>query len=314
MNIFSVLSQGKSRLHEPSISAMLGYLLSPNGDHGLGDTFIRAFLDLINKTSHLDIFKEIPTEGLINANVELEVHYNNKEKRNDIDIQISILDKRVSKEIHRIIIENKIKTGAANPKQLVDYYKSVIKDKDFQIEAPELTIIFLTPDSSVSSLSTEFDNLNKLIDSKHNSAWIKWSIDNNSDCILGIIKSILSKELNAEINPINEYMRHTLKAFVKYVDSVTSVRNGERKMRTGQDIGDIVDDIIISTKDEIEYRIIRRDSTQIQVYNVETGEKETARYIMAQYIDEKGLDIEHERYNTRTIGKKLLDILLADKG
>ena len=44
MNIFQVLSQGKSRLNEPSMSAMLAYLLDSNKDHGLGEAFIRAFL------------------------------------------------------------------------------------------------------------------------------------------------------------------------------------------------------------------------------------------------------------------------------
>lgn len=49
MNIFNVLSMGKSRLHETSMSAMLAYLLSPNQDHGLGRKFIDSFLLLANE-------------------------------------------------------------------------------------------------------------------------------------------------------------------------------------------------------------------------------------------------------------------------
>ena len=48
MNIFQVLSKGKGRLHEPSMSAMLGYLLDSQGDHGLGDSVVREFLKNIN--------------------------------------------------------------------------------------------------------------------------------------------------------------------------------------------------------------------------------------------------------------------------
>ncbi len=48
MNIFQVLSQGKSRLHEPSMSAMLGYLLDSNKDHGLGDIVVRKLLESID--------------------------------------------------------------------------------------------------------------------------------------------------------------------------------------------------------------------------------------------------------------------------
>ncbi len=44
MNIFTVLSQGKGRLNEENLSAMLGYLLTPSQTHGLGDTFLRPFL------------------------------------------------------------------------------------------------------------------------------------------------------------------------------------------------------------------------------------------------------------------------------
>lgn len=51
MNIFSVLSMGKSRLNETSMSAMLGYLLSPYQDHGLGSKFLVSFLEIANEVS-----------------------------------------------------------------------------------------------------------------------------------------------------------------------------------------------------------------------------------------------------------------------
>ena len=92
-------------------------------------------------------------------------------------------------------------------------------------------------------------------------------------------------------------------------DQPRNVYEGRTKMRTGEDIGDIVEEVDIQTKDGKRHRIIRRDSTQIQVFNVETGEKEAARHVMADYIDEKGMDIPHAHLNTRMIGKKLLDKL-----
>jgi hypothetical protein len=301
MNIFNVLSKGKSRLHEPSISAMLAYLLSPNEDHGLSDTFLKAFLHLINNTLDNNIFLEILDESIIYADVELEVQYNYK-KRCDIDIQISILDKTRSKEIHRIIIENKIKTHSANPKQLLDYYKAVINDEDFKLEKPDLSIVFLTPKSNNNALISEFNNLKKEISINHNYLWIYWLNDTVESSILHIIKDILKKELYSEINPINEYMRHTLKAFVQYVKSVVSPQDERRKMRTSQDIGDIVEEMEITTTDNKRHRIVRRDSTQIQVFDCETDEKEVARHVMSQYIDENNLNIDHPKLNTRMIG------------
>ena len=310
MNIFNVLSQGKSRLHEPSLSAMLGYLLSPHEDHGLGDTFLRGFLAIAqNLMNEGGTFVEILKRNFISANVELEVQYSHQGKRKDIDIQLSILDKTNSKEIHRIIIENKIKVGAANPKQLSDYYDAVRNDEDFILEEPDLTIIFLTPNSSSNTLQSEFENVQQMISNEHRCIWLKWSKNEEQESVLGLIKAILKQELISEINPINEYMKHTLKAFVRHVSSVTSVYKGRTNMRTGEDIGDIVEEVDIQTKDGKRHRIIRRDSTQIQVFNVETGEKEVARHVMADYIDEEGMDIPHARLNTRMIGKKLLDKL-----
>ena len=111
MNIFQVLSQGKSRLHEPSMSAMLGYLLDSNKDHGLGDAFVREFLKLVDE----DRFKEILKFEFIDAQVSLEEPYQLNNSRKDIDIQLLLLDSKRN-EKHRVIIENKIKVGAANPK------------------------------------------------------------------------------------------------------------------------------------------------------------------------------------------------------
>src|SRR3989442_963956 len=51
MNIFTVLSQGKGRLNEENLSAMLGYLLTPSQTHGLGDTFLRPFLRAVADAS-----------------------------------------------------------------------------------------------------------------------------------------------------------------------------------------------------------------------------------------------------------------------
>ena len=49
MNIFDVLNRGDSRLYEPSMSAMLGYLLDSSENHGLGSAFVKMFLEEVNK-------------------------------------------------------------------------------------------------------------------------------------------------------------------------------------------------------------------------------------------------------------------------
>lgn len=294
MNIFQVLSQGKSRLHEPSMSAMLGFLLDSNKDHGLGDSVIRRLLQTIDG----ERFKEIMSSSFIDSQVSLEEPYQLDGKRKDIDIQIILLNDE-KKEDHRIIIENKIKAGAADPKQLNDYYHAVLTDEP---GIKNFTIVFLTPNVINRQLSAEFNNL-ELQNKMHGKYWIHWS--SGDKCISKILQELLGLEVAGEINPINEYMRHTLKAFIRH-SSLTTEPSAHKRMRTGEDIGEILEEAEIKTKSG-KYRVVRRDSTQIQVFNIETGDKEVARHILAEYIDENKISIQHEKYNTRTIGKKFFE-------
>ncbi len=293
-----MLSQGKSRLHEPSMSAMLGYLLDSNKDHGLGDAFIRKFIEYLDNPK----LKNILEYDFINAQVALEEPYELNGSRKDIDIQITILNNK-KKEKHRLIIENKIKIGAANPKQLDEYYQAILEDEK---KLKNLHIIFLTPDSKATRLTQEFENLNIKKKKSHTKQWIYWSENKGEGGLVSIIREILTLEIQGSINPINEYMRHTLKAFIIHASSITDIQS-KKTMRTGEDIGEIIDEATIKTKNGNEYRVIRRDSTQIQVFNYKSGDKEIARHILAKYIDENDIEINHKKYNTRSIGKKFFE-------
>ena len=223
MNIFQVLSKGKGRLHEPSMSAMLGYLLDSQGDHGLGDSVVREFLKNINNEHKFN--KTLETD-FIKTEVELEEPYSFEDKNYSIDIQLSILVKenKDSQESHRIIIENKINTGSAQEEQLKNYYSAVKND------APDLqglTFVFLTPNNKNNTLENEFNNLT-IEDSRHKKYWIYWGDGDSS--ISAILKNILAKEVNVEINPINEYKRQTLKSFIRHSDSIEQ-KNKKGNMR-----------------------------------------------------------------------------------
>ncbi len=293
-----MLSQGKSRLHEPSISAMLGYLLDSNKDHGLGDAFIRKFIEYLDNPKLEGILKY----KFINAQVSLEEPYGLNGKQKDIDIQIIILNNK-KKEKYRLIIENKIKTASASPKQLDEYYQAILEDEK---KLKNLHIIFLTPNSKASGLTQEFEKLNIKKKKSHSKQWIYWSENKGEGGLVSIIRDILALEIQGAINPINEYMRHTLKAFIIHATSITDIQS-QKTMRTGEDIGEIIDEATIKTKDGNKYRVTRRDSTQIQVYNHNSGDKEVARHILAKYIDENNIEINHKKYNTRSIGKKFFE-------
>lgn len=300
MNIFQVLSQGKARLHEPSMSATLGYFLDSNKDHGLGDAFVRIFLEKI----HNKLFESVLLQDSINSRILLEQPYQLNGARKDIDIEISLLDKN-HEESHRIIIENKIRVDAANPTQLVDYYNAVLEDDP---EIKNLIMVFLTPRSNNNLLTQQFENLNVKHD--HHKKWLFWDSD-EGDSIVSLIKSMLNMEAQGKINPINEYMRHTLKAFIRHSSAVVQ-SNGITSMRTG-DIGEVIEEIIIKLQDGQSYQVVRRDSSQIQVFNSKTGDKEVARRVLARFIDENclknknGIKIPHQSLNTRQIGQQFFD-------
>jgi hypothetical protein len=193
--------------------------------------------------------------------------------------------------------------GAANPEQLKDYYQAILEDE--QKNVTNLYVIFLTPKSEASRLKAEYDNLN-IVDKNHHKKWLYWDSSPDEKSIISMIKKVLIREGVGEINPINEYMRHTLKAFIKHASSFTTPIKTARTLR-GEDIGNVIDEAEITLLNGSKYIVTRRDSTQIQVFNAETEEKEVARHILSKFIDENKIAIQHETLNTRTIGKKFFE-------
>ena len=120
-----------------------------------------------------------------------------------------------------------------------------------------------------------------------------------------MIKDVLNFETIGDINPINEYIRHTLKAFIRHV-STQSKSTSKSPMRVGEDLGEIIEKTKITLKNGKSYEVVRRDSTQIQVFDAVTGEKEIAKPILYEFINENSLTIlEKEReFNTRQVGAR----------
>lgn len=302
MNIFEVLNRGKSRLYEPSMSSMIGYLLDSSENHGLGDIFLRYFLENINKSLNSKIFSDEFLSKNLKTEVSLEEPYKFNDKRFDIDIEVLLIDSS-NKELFRIIIENKIKPTSASPEQLVNYYKAITAD---ETNLENLLIIFLTPESSNILLKSEFENLILDKDKNHKKCWLYWS--SNYYSITSLLKNILSKETIGEINPLNDYLKHTIKAFINFIEFLT-VKTNSKTFKFGEDIGDIIEEKEIKLSDGT-YNLIRRDSQQIQIFK--NDEKVVAKEIMRKIIYEKKLNIkEEETYilTTRQLGKKILELL-----
>lgn len=293
---------------------MLGYLLNPREDHGLGDTFLRHFLEIVqNGTSNQRLFSDVLARAFVDAQVSLEEPYSLGGARKDIDAQVVLSDAAGETEQHRIIIENKIKTGSANYEQLRDYFQAVMTDDDFASSRSTLTVVFLTPPLTNKGLQHEYAELTDETLGRHHKAWLHWTPGSDGDRdILTLLRGILAKEQNAEIRPINEYLRQTVKAFVCHLNStVGASRVG--KGRSVEPVGDIVDQVEV-TISRGSFRIQRRTSNQIEIYNLESDEKEVAKPILKLVNEEHGLSIPLEfqsgaALNTQHLGKKIIDAL-----
>ena len=305
MNIFNVLNQGKSRMNETSMSAMLAYLLNPNQDHGLGNKFLKSFLELANNNHIYNIFLQELHKFKFELDLEVQ-YFSGNSRRYDIDLQIKILDKD-NQELHRIIIENKVKPSAANPEQLKNYF-NVVMEKDhinddlFELEKENLSVIFLTPAVQSKNLEQEFQGLTETT----NKVWLYWNSElDNELSIVGIIQSLLAQENQAKISPINEYMRHTLKAFAYFINE--SIIKSSSKNRLGEDIGDPSKESIIKIGNDT-YRILLRDSGQIQLFD-EYGEKVIARPLLRKFLEENNIPENDKCQTTRCFGKQIFDFM-----
>lgn len=281
------------------MSAFLGYLLDSTKDHGLGDTFLRAFLEQLDPQT----FASVLAQPHIRTDVLLEQGYSLSSSTCNLDIEVWIYDDD-GDEAFRLVIENKIRSGTANPKQLARYYQAVLEDDP---KVRNLYVVFLTPAVNTSALNAEFTALKVDAKRQHYAKRIYWDSVNGG--VLPILRNIMSREMVGDINPINEYMRHTIKAFIRHTSALTA--GATKTMRTGEDIGDIKEEHEIILDDGRAFRIVMRDSTQVQVFDVVTGDKQVARRILGAYIDENGLDIPHQQLATRQIGKQFFDYMAS---
>jgi hypothetical protein len=309
VNIFSVLSQGNSSLREVGMSAMLGYLLSPAEDHGLGDTLLRAFLEYLGTTLDDDVdFSFIPTGSRLKTHVELEKRLNTNGSA--IDIFMVIFDGDT--EVLRIGIENKIKRGAVTEGQLQKYYDLLKAEQENDNETCPLYMIYLTP-NRLDCFEKEYCSLEVAGNDKK--AWLQWSQTEKDDvCVMTILRGLLQSELLAEIPPINEYMRHTLKAFIQHLVTY-SLSTKSRKGRT-DDTTDIIETRVVEFDNGEQYEINRRSSSQIQVFRLprngsdDDKEQVPAKRVMLNYIEQKALEVGYKPgANTRSIGRNLLKAL-----
>lgn len=231
MNIFKILSNGKGTIKEPSVSAYLAYLLDPKENHGLGYEFLKRILQLSNNNDNnvegydYQIFLEqaFSQFGEKNQIVDIVIlcFENDIKNKKQQAASISIENKNNLKSIY--LIENKINSKSKTENQLLKQYQALesVKRK-YKVE---VFSFYITPDDD--KYSDEFRE--QPFDDKFHLFW------NGKDdvTIVSLLKELLNDETSGLIEPISEYSKHTIKAFIQFIDSkFTSERENTQKRKT----------------------------------------------------------------------------------
>jgi len=325
MNIFTVLSQGKGRLNEENLSAMLGYLLTPSQTHGLGDTFLRPFLLAVAEAcGDAERFEQVArTNKTIRAEMLLEAPYQIGKQRRVVDIELRIFSRSLNAtsdeedvELHRIAIENKVKLQAVDSTQFKEEFLGIIQDLE-EDEKVTVTMVFLTPPGDSGRFVEEYQALDSQLFASHRKAWLRWAgPENNQQHIVALLRHLLYQEAQAEISPIADYLRHTIKAFIRHIkESPAGAMGRASDAQESPELGDIVQIVTVQLGD-ILYQIEQYESSTVRVLNTATRQYEVAKPVLRRANDEKVLGINilganGKPKNTRTLGREVMRALLA---
>lgn len=325
MNIFTVLSQGRGRLNEENLSAMLGYLLSPSQTHGLGDTFLRLFLTVLGEAcGDRGRFENVTLAGkAIRAEMFLESPYQVGAKRRVVDMELRIFARSLNPatgavedtELHRIIIENKVKAQAADSAQLRDEFLGVLQDLEDD-DNVAITVVFLTPPGDSRRFAAEYMALDARTLTWHRKAWLRWSgPSEDRQHVVALLRRLLQQESEAEIAPVSDYLRHTIKAFIRHIEESPAGSSGKPSdPRESPELGDIIQVVLVQLGD-VMYQLERYESTSIRVLNTSVPRYEVAKPILRRINEEKNLGVNIHRANgraknTRTLGREVIRALV----
>lgn len=325
MNLFTVLSQGRGRLNEENLSAMLGYLLTPSQTHGIGDSFLRPFLDaLAEACGDPRRFDNVAHGGkAIRAEMFLEQPYLIGRQRRVVDVELRLFARPLTAgagevedtELHRIAIENKVKVQAADPAQLRDEFVGIVHDLEDD-EKVAVTMVFLTPPGDSPRLTAEYAGLDEETLAPHRKVWLRWAgTGGDKHHVIGLLRDLLRQESEAAIAPFADYLRHTLKAFIRHVEEGPAGSAGRVPSPRGSaELGDVVQVVTVQLGDVL-YQIERYESTSIRVLNTSSQEYEVAKPVLRRIIEEKALAISFQfptgrSKNTRTLGREVIRALI----
>lgn len=312
MNIFQSLSQGYGRLTETNLSAFLRFLLSPHEAHGFSDLVLRQFLKAVASASgEASRFDDALRSGVLEARIALEVIYPGEQgQRIDLEIEVFNRTGEQQRKLHHIVVENKIKASSAQVDQLVRQFECISQAMSEEEPAP-ITMVFLTPPGDDRRLQQQFASLSIDQSSPHRKAWLRWHDSHETqDTIVSLLRRVLAMEALAQIEPITDYMRHTLKAFAMFLERNVEMSRQKRMERA--EPGSIVGQANV-TLDERVYTITRTADGVVQVFD-DADEEVRAYPVLRQVNATYGLGLAltgstGRKINTQLFGRRVIERL-----
>jgi len=293
MNIFKILSSGDGSIKEPNVSAFLGYLLDPNKEHGFKDLLLREVLEKLNKEKILEDL--IVNEHIVNltndssfkVDIELEKKVQlNSNASKDIDIVITIYTQELE-PLFVLCIENKINTKSVTRNQLIEQFEGIQKE----VSKDKIAFIYLTP-SECPKCQEEYENFKNSIDIP--SLHLSWNKD-----IYNLFVSILDQESKGTIEPIFDYSKYTIKAFMNFIktDFKSLIEEKEKIKKENTRYNNLEEYIkfLKTTKKSLQNTVIENLKRLIQILEYQFGENIEITYAPS--------NINIKNLNSKKIGK-----------
>ena len=219
MNIFEILSSGNNGLNEVHVSSILGWLLDPYHDHGLGIEVLKRLVSNLFKETSLD--KEISASEYYGVEMkqrrrietsvilEKDVYCKESNKNRSIDVVIEINNKFI------LAIENKIRPSSKEHGQVLDEIRGLLDDPAYG--GKELCFIYLVKQDNELDYAAQELKTTLKVETKP----LSWINKRNRDelSMSKILRDILVDHTQGKINPLPAETLFLLRSFIHFAEN-----------------------------------------------------------------------------------------------
>lgn len=313
MNIFQALSQGDGSISETNVTSFLSFLL--NNKFEFSASLFLLFIELVSENLESNLFNTVLSikgnsyrqkindfKSKYNFSSIPEYKIRGEEKSLDIDILISISDKRNENDLCYLLIENKVKRASYKKNQCLDQFNLFKEDEDFQENVPLISIL-ISPNIQI------FNNMVEAIKPiNRNAVWLKWYSEEEKS-VINIFKKLLILENNAEVSPIESGTKYIIKSFIEFMSGILNPSTGDRNISIAG--SSILEECEYEIDNEI-YKLKRFDNRMIRIFNskderLDIQVKPVLRKIIKEYnLSVDLMRVPGEPKNTQILGRDVI--------